>query len=220
MTSLSDSLPPRKPSDIASEADPKTAQEAAKPDVSTTEIPDAVSRAPWLFQKGNTYGKFQRKYRRQRIEHHIQRLTLGGETLVEFWVRLFAGEPFWIREVEKLNRTPEQEATARGEATPDQKKKAKKQRRFVVVKRLYYPTVEDMKEANNWLSERGFGKAPQIVQIEENEGSGFKLVYRRWPVGVDPLAEGPPPGERVIDGKAKALPPHRGNGNPGSNGHS
>jgi len=42
----------------------------------------------------------------------------------------------------------------RGDATPEQKAKAKKQRRFVVVKRPYYPTMEDRMEAMYWLSDR------------------------------------------------------------------
>ena len=53
------------------------------------------------------------------------------------------------------------------------------------------------------LAERGWGRAPQVVTIEEGETQDFRIVYRRWPVGVDPFANT----ERIIDGKAKSLPP-------------
>ena len=66
-----------------------------------------------------------------------------------------------MRYVEPLPRSEEQLAVARGHATPEQKAMAKKQRRFVVVKRPYYPTMEDLMEAKHWLSDRGFGKAPK-----------------------------------------------------------
>jgi len=53
------------------------------------------------------------------------------------------------------------------------------------------------------LAERGWGRAPQVVTLEEGETQDFRIVYRRWPVGVDPFANT----ERIIDGKAKSLPP-------------
>ena len=62
-----------------------------------------------------------------------------------------------------MSMTSAQYAVAVGTATPEQRKIAKKQRRFIVVKTPYYPTVEDMMEAVAWLANRGFGKAPQGV---------------------------------------------------------
>src|SRR2546425_5950446 len=43
-----------------------------------------------------------------------------------------------------MSMTSAQYAVAVGTATPEQRKIAKKQRRFIVVKTPYYPTVEDM----------------------------------------------------------------------------
>jgi hypothetical protein len=158
------------------------------------------------------------------MERLIREQTLNGGSLVAFWIALYDGKPFMMKHVVRLPMTAEQTAVAQGTATPEQKKIARKQRRFIVVKEPYYATVEDMKQANNWLSDRGFGKAPLVVQLDDAESSsGFKLIYRRWPIGVDPTAEGPPPGERIIEGKARVLPgPPQTNGhsNGSSNGHS
>jgi len=79
-----------------------------------------------------------------------------------------------------------------------------------------YPTLDQRLEAAERLEVRGWGKPKQDVVIDDTGGGGgFKLVYRRWPVGVDPAAE-PPPGERIITGTAKALPPSSTNGTTGT----
>jgi len=80
-----------------------------------------------------------------------------------FFLAVASGQPIPVRYVEPLPRSEEQLAVARGHATPEQKAMAKKQRRFVVVKRPYYPTPEDWMEAVSWLSDRGFGQAPKKV---------------------------------------------------------
>ena len=59
---------------------------------------------------------------------------------------------------------------------------------MIVVEEPYYPTVENIKEAMNWLADRGFGKAPKTVQIEGSVTSGFKMVFRRWAPGTDPAS--------------------------------
>src|SRR5437660_53455 len=97
-----------------------------------------------------------------------------------------------------MSMTSAQYAVAVGTATPEQRKIAKKQRRFIVVETPYYPTVEDMMEAVAWLANRGFGKAPQIVPIESDQTTGFRFEFRPWPPGMDPASQ------RVIDEKTKA----------------
>src|SRR5207247_6728391 len=86
--------------------------------------------------------------------------------IVEFWLALAAGHPFPMKRIVRRSMTSAQYAVAVGTATPEQRKIAQKQRRFIVVKKPYYPTVEDMKEALAWLANRGFGKAPQIVPTQ------------------------------------------------------
>ena len=121
------------------------------------------SEPSWLFQKGNTLGKWPRKPRR--MERFIRKVTQDDDIICAFFLAVASGQPIPVRYVEPLPRSEEQLAVARGHATPEQKAKAKKQRRFVVVKRPYYPTMEDLMEAKHWLSDRGFGKAPKRVTI-------------------------------------------------------
>jgi len=87
-----------------------------------------------------------------------------------------------------LLRTKEQEAVAQGIATPEQKAAAKKQRRFIVTRRPYYPSMAEITEAFKWLADRGFGQAPKTVQIEGSVTTGFKMVFRRWAPGTDPAS--------------------------------
>src|SRR5437773_12013108 len=85
-----------------------------------------------------------------------------------------------IRVVKDLPLTPEQQAVAQGIATPEQKAAAKKQRRYIVTKRPYYPSMAEVTEAFKWLADRGFGQAPKTVQIEGSVTTGFKMVFRKW----------------------------------------
>src|SRR5947199_10194478 len=55
------------------------------------------------------------------MENLIQRLTDNGDVIVQFFCAVASGQPFMMRYVEKLPRTPEQEAVAQGIATPEQK---------------------------------------------------------------------------------------------------
>src|SRR3989442_893190 len=109
-----------------------------------------------------------------------------------------------IRVVKDLPLTPEQQAVAQGIATPEQKAAAKKQRRYIVTKRPYYPSMAEVTEAMKWLADRGFGQAPKTVQIEGAVTTGFKMVFRKWAPGTDPaslpLAEMPK--SRVASRKA------------------
>ncbi|PYN92518.1 MAG: hypothetical protein DMD89_27390 [Candidatus Rokuibacteriota bacterium] len=107
-----------------------------------------------------------------------------------------------MKQIVYLSLTPERWAVARGTATPEQRKIAKKQRCFIVLEEPYYSTVGDMKEAINWLADRGFGKAPQTVPIESDQPTGYPVELRKWPPGIDPVAQG----DGVIDGKEKATP--------------
>jgi hypothetical protein len=160
-----------------------------------------------------------RKHHKGRMEKYIQEQTMSGSMIVEFWLALASGQPFPMKRIVRLPMTSEQCAVAVGNATPAQRKIAKKQRRFTVVKEPYYPSVEDIKEAMYWLADRGFGKAPQIVPVETDEGrSGFTILYRKWPVGVDPAAQ-PQDAPRVIEGK-QMLPPSNGHSNGHQNGQT
>jgi len=57
------------------------------------------------------------------------------------------------------------------------------------------------------LAERGWGKPKQDVVIDDDrETSGFRIVYRQWPEGYDPMSKGEKPYQgKVIPGKL-ALP--------------
>ena len=105
-----------------------------------------------------------------------------------------------MKQIVYLSLTPERWAVARGTATPEQRKIAKKQRCFIALEEPYYPTVGDMKEAINWLADRGFGKTPQTVPIHGYPTTGVQMVFRPWPPGMDPASQ------RVIDEKTKAVP--------------
>ena len=107
-----------------------------------------------------------------------------------------------MKQIVYLSLTPERWAVARGTATPEQRKIAKKQRCFIALEEPYYPTVGDMKEAINWLADRGFGKAPQTVPIESDQPTGYPVELRQWPPGIDPVAQG----DGGIDRKAKDVP--------------
>ena len=111
-----------------------------------------------------------------------------------------------MKQIVYLSLTPERWAVARGTATPEQRKIAKKQRCFIALEEPYYPTVGDMKEAINWLADRGFGKAPQTIPIESDQTTGFQMVFRKWAPGTDPAAQGPPPGGSSNDERAVRRP--------------
>ena len=145
-----------------------------------------LKKAPWpqKGRKGNTNGP------RKSMASIIQAATNGGDSIVSFYLAIASGQPFPMKRVKHLPMTPEQSAVDRGDATPEERKIAKRQPRFIVEMYPYYPTVEDIKEAINWLTERGFGKAPQTVQIEGSQTSGFKMILRHWPPGTDPEKPG------------------------------
>src|SRR5881396_1113252 len=151
----------------------------------------SLDRAPWLFQKGNTYGQM-RKHHKGRMEKYIQEQTKDGARIVEFFLAVASGQPFLMKQILYLRLTPEQCAVARGTATPEQRKIAKKQRACIVDKVPYYPTLADMMEAMHWLADRGFGPAPQTVPIQSDQTTGFQMVFRPWAPGTDPAAQGPP----------------------------
>ena len=90
---------------------------------------ERFKKCPWLFRKGNTTGQHRqrRSQVRLRMENLIQRLTNNGDVIVQFFCAVASGQPFVMRYVEKLPRTPEQEAVALGIATDLQKAEAKKQ---------------------------------------------------------------------------------------------
>src|SRR5438093_10343644 len=154
----------------------------------------SLDRPQGLFQKGNTYGQM-RKHHKGRMEKYIQEQTKDGARIVEFFLAVASGRPFPMKHIVYLPLTPEQWAVARGTATPEQRKIAKKQRACIVHKVQYYPTVADMMEAMHWLADRGFGTAPQTVPIHGYPTTGFQMVFRPWPPGMDPRSQG----DGVID---------------------
>src|SRR5439155_16361178 len=93
----------------------------------------SLDRAPWLFQKGNTYGQM-RKHHKGRMEKYIQEQTKDGARIVELFLAVASGRPFPMKHIVYLPLTPEQWAVARGTATPEQRKIAKKQRACIVDK--------------------------------------------------------------------------------------
>jgi len=98
---------------------------------------------------------------------------------VQFFCAVASGQPFVIRVVKELPMTKDQEAVAQGIATPEQKAAAKKQRRYIVTRRPYYPSMDEITEAFKWLADRGFGQAPKTVQIEGSVTTGFKSEVPR-----------------------------------------
>src|SRR6266571_3156266 len=179
---------------------PQNAPERAQgqPDTNgTTPSADPANRAPWLFQKGNTFGRM-RKHHKGRMEKYIQEQTKDGARIVEFFLAVASGQPFLMKQILYLRLTPEQWAVARGTATPEQRKIAKKQRACIVDKVPFYPTVADIMEAMQWLADRGFGPAPQTVPIQSDQTRGISIEYRPWPPGMDPRSQG----DGVIDEKA------------------
>jgi len=193
-----------RPPDLGPQNAPERAQ--GPPDTNgTTPSADPANRAPWLFQKGNTYGQMP-KHHKGRMEKYIQEQTKDGARIVEFFLAVAFGQPFLRKQILYLRLTPEQCAVARGTATPEQRKIAKKQRACIVDKVPYYPTVADMMEAMHWLADRGFGKAPQTVPIHGYQTTGVQMVFRPWAPGTDPAAQGPPPGGSSNDERAVRRP--------------
>jgi len=77
-------------------------------------------------------------------------------------------------------------------------------------------TKDDRKWASERLGERGWGKPKQDVVIDDDrETSGFRIVYRQWPEGYDPMSKGerpyqtPAPSDKSVHGKL-ALPSLKG----------
>jgi len=141
------------------------------------------------------------------MERFIRKVTQDDDIICMFFLAVASGQPIPVRYVEPLPRSEEQLAVARGHATPEQKAMAKKQRRFVVVKRPYYPTPEDWMEAVSWLSDHGLGKAPKKVTIADNSANEPRAVSRKWRPGVDPADFFAPMAQmpKGIVGKAKDL---------------
>ena len=117
---------------------------------------ERFKKCPWLFRKGNKTGKAaqRRSAARLRMENLIQRLTNNGDVIVQFFCAVASGQPFMILVVKDLPMTKEQEAVAQGIATPAQKAAAKKQRRFIVTRRPYYPPWrKSRRPSSGWRTE-------------------------------------------------------------------
>src|SRR2546428_12267786 len=60
--------------------------------------------APWLFQKGNTYGRM-RKHHKGRMEKYIQEQTKDGARIVELFLAVASGRPFPMKHIVYLPLT-------------------------------------------------------------------------------------------------------------------
>ena len=130
-----------------------------------------------------------------RPKHRLERLAREeagqGVNLVQFWGKLFRGEPL----PQKVIRLRPLRKDGQPYKVP-----------YFVLEVPYYPTIEDRKWASERLAERGWGKPKQAHEVALDDGGeprGFQIIYRRWPVGIDPLANQ----EQIIDGKGRVLPP-------------
>src|SRR5437016_855602 len=181
MTRLSDDLgqtpTPDRPEAPVNPQPAATRNETSEAVASPSGEEDRFPECHWLFRKGNKASVGNKNAAKKRMEHMIQRLTNNGDVIVQFFCAIAAGQPFMTRVVKELPLTTEQEAVAQGIATPEQKKIARKQRRFIVYRRPYYPSMPEITEAFKWLADRGFGKAPQTVQMEGSPTTGFKMVF-------------------------------------------
>ena len=131
-----------------------------------------------------------------RLERLVREMCNGGHDLVDFWLRVWRGEPIPMTVI-KLR--------------PLRKDGKPYKVPYYEVQVPYYPTMEDRKWAAERLAERGWGKPKQDVVIDDHETTGFQIVFRQWPQGYDPLAKGekpyrPRPDDREAHGKL-ALPP-------------
>ena len=137
------------------------------------------------------------------------------DVIVQFFCAVASGQPFTIRVVKELPMTKEQEAVAQGIATDEQKAAAKKQRRYIVTRRPYYPSMAEHGSVQMAGGSR-VCQAPKTVQIEGSVTTGFKMVFRRWAPGTDPASLPVSEMPKSIVVSSKALPPP--NGSNGKNG--
>src|SRR5437762_1327719 len=70
-----------RPTDLGPQNAPQRAQGPPDPN-GTTPSADPANRAPWLFQKGNTFGRM-RKHHKGRMEKYIQEQTKDGARIVD-----------------------------------------------------------------------------------------------------------------------------------------
>src|SRR3989441_6195589 len=114
MTRLSDDLAqtpaPERPEASVNPQPAATRNETSEAVASPSGEEDRFAKCPWLFRKGNKASVGNKNAAKQRMEHLIQRLTNNGDVIVQFFCAVASGQPFVIREVEKLPRTKEQEA--------------------------------------------------------------------------------------------------------------
>jgi hypothetical protein len=138
--------------------------------------------------------------------------THGGRDIIEKWLAIANDSPAlterYVVEIPQEGKTKE--------GLPRASK-------FITRVRPAPATRAEQTEALKCLADRGWGKAPLTVQLDEQEAVGFQVVHRIWEPGVDPLMHLDRMNqERVIDGKAKALPeppPPSTNGHGNGNGH-
>jgi hypothetical protein len=117
----------------------------------------------------------------------IRESTLDGLALKQFYFDIFCGRPYIQRITKPVKLNPDQEAVARGDATPEQRERAKKLKKFTTFRTKVYPTLAERELAAQWLTERGWGKAPQIIEQGSGDVQGFVIEMRHWAPGMDPL---------------------------------
>lgn len=143
------------------------------------------SKRDWSKLRKKTYGSQQAA--RKRLEWMIRERVLDGEALVQFYVDIFCGRPYAERVTRPIKLNADQEAVARGDATKEQRERCKKLKRYSSFSMRKYPTLAEKMLAAEWLTERGWGKAPNIIEESTGDIQGFVIERRHWSPGQDPL---------------------------------
>jgi hypothetical protein len=127
------------------------------------------------FQPGTSGNRSGRP--KMRFEAYAREQPSGGKDLVDHHLKIFRGEPFEIWVTRQLPMTSEQIKVAQETAAPEEKKIARRQKRYVVFKSLHPPAREERARSAQFLADRGWGRAPETVRLDESGGElqGFQI---------------------------------------------
>ena len=75
-----------------------------------------------------------------------------------------------------LPMTAAQIQVAQETADEETKRMARRQKRDLTLRVPYYPTLQDRMEAAEWLANSGWGKALQVVTLEDEQVQGFTIL--------------------------------------------
>ena len=76
--------------------------------------------------------------------------------------------------------TAAQIQVAQETADEETKRMARRQKRDLTLRVPYYPTLQDRMEAAEWLANSGWGKALQVVTLEDEQVQGFTILGALW----------------------------------------